>query len=260
VSSALSPTNRVVMPLYITESGSSLIGGFSPSVIVWTGTSADGTSNPAIRCSDWTSTAANGLIGFASAGPGNWSSGSTACTGSARFYCLGTDFNRTLTWTLGSGRTAFLSTAWNIAASPGLAGADALCQSEASAAGLSGTYRALLGTSTASAASRFSATGANWYRRDGIAVAATPTDLLQGRILAPIAVTAAGVYINGITRTGMGGTTPSPSVTSTSTCSDWTNGTSATSSIVGEASDVVRAFGTGGSGCNFTWPVYCLQQ
>lgn len=50
----------------------------------------------------------------------------------------------------------------------GLAGADAICQARAAAAGLPGTYRAWLGTSTANAQARIEAGGARgWIRPDG---------------------------------------------------------------------------------------------
>ncbi len=59
-----------------------------------------------------------------------------------------------------TGRTAFVSTS-SFDASTGISSADTLCQNEATAAGLpkSSTFLALLSTSTASAASRFTLSG-----------------------------------------------------------------------------------------------------
>lgn len=60
-----------------------------------------------------------------------------------------------------SGRTAFLTIQRLIPDAGGLTTADALCSSEATAAGLSGTYRALLATTTGTAISRVSLAWSN---------------------------------------------------------------------------------------------------
>ena len=67
----------------------------------------------------------------------------------------------------------------------GIAAADALCTSEATAAGLPGTYRAFLATKQASAMSRFDLGGAPWVRVDGVVLATTASDFGAGNFLAP---------------------------------------------------------------------------
>lgn len=68
-----------------------------------------------------------------------------------------------------------------------LAGADAICMQRASAAGLAGTYRAWLSSSTVNARERLSG-ARGWYRPDGKPVADRVEDLLAGRMFYPIRV------------------------------------------------------------------------
>lgn len=75
------------------------------------------------------------------------------------------------------GRIAFVSeTFW--VPTGGLAAADAVCQGEANAAGVPGTFLALLATSSATAESRFSATGLPWQRVDGVRITNTADELV----------------------------------------------------------------------------------
>src|SRR5207244_775845 len=105
-------------------------------------------------------------------------SSSWSCAATFHLYCFGVDYNSPVTVTPTPGRIAFLSSK-QVDPSKGMASADALCQSEATGAGLSGSYLALLSTSSASAVSRFSATGGTWVRPDGIPLVNQATDLLN---------------------------------------------------------------------------------
>jgi len=73
----------------------------------------------------------------------------------------------------------------------GLAGADTLCKTAAEVAGLTSPdgYRAWLGVSTKSAASRIPLVEKPYYRLDGEMIAANKDDLLGGKLLSPIVVT-----------------------------------------------------------------------
>ncbi|MBA3453176.1 MAG: hypothetical protein H0T42_08790 [Deltaproteobacteria bacterium] len=77
-----------------------------------------------------------------------------------------------------NGRIAFVSDSV-FTASMGLAGADALCNLDAAAAQLPGTYRAWLGSSAGGPDSRFAPAGDPWRRVDGPRLAPTAADLLS---------------------------------------------------------------------------------
>lgn len=196
-----------------------------------------GLGNPdAGDCEDWTSTSA--AAGFFSSGDpgggsGGWDGSATAlaCGGSFRIYCLQKDFNSILRVTPTVGRRAFVSAdPW--APSGGLAGADAVCQSDAQSAGLTGTFRALLATSTASAASRFSTSGTPWVRLDGIPIVTTPADLATAQFIAPLQVTSQFVYL---TNEGgwSGSASPQMAGTLASTCNDWQSSSNGSTGIAG---------------------------
>ncbi|MCB9686253.1 MAG: hypothetical protein H6735_14520 [Alphaproteobacteria bacterium] len=100
----------------------------------------------------------------------------------------------------------------------GVTGADAACATAASNAGLSGTFVAWLGTSGATAPSRFTGNGP-WARTgDGAIVANDLADLLDGSLGAAIRNDADGNPVSGVVWTGAlsDGTTDT-------TCTDWTS-------------------------------------
>lgn len=68
----------------------------------------------------------------------------------------------------------------------GLAGADSLCATTASSAGLGGTFKAWLSGPGDSAADRMSQGGGAYLRTDGTEVAASFDDLVDGAIEVPI--------------------------------------------------------------------------
>jgi hypothetical protein len=96
----------------------------------------------------------------------------------------------------------------------GIAAADAICASDASAAGLSGNFLALVSVTGQSVTSRFAATpmGTQWVRPDGVMVAKAPFTELE----APINVDLAGMYYSVPVWTGESGTPNTPS-----SCYDW---------------------------------------
>ena len=144
--------------------------------------------------------------------------------------------------------------------SAGLAGADALCTADAQHAGLSGTFRAVLATTTATPASRFHPSGNRPYvRLDGVVVAETDSDLFLAtpKMLAPINVDAYGNFSNGTVYTGSAGLNQ----IGTSTCANWTDATAASQSVFGTANYTgTNAFYGFSDGCNRGGIVYCLQD
>lgn len=102
-----------------------------------------------------------------------------------------------------------------------------MCAARASDAGLVGTFKALVSTTTASAASRFSTAGPPWVRTDGIPIVAAAADLFAPGgpvMLAALDVDPFGAPYSGVVTTG----TTSLSSTSPANlnCNDFTAGLS----------------------------------
>jgi len=145
----------------------------------------------------------------------------------------------------------FVSTSWTAGA--GITDADSHCQADAADAGLAGTFKALLSTGTATAASRF--TPAHWYRLDGVDVG----DLTSDSALGPPLLNISGAY--GTPTYVMTGST-SPQIAlppSPYNCVDWTDAGTGLLTYVGNetyASSIY--FYQYLTAC--TGSVYCLEQ
>jgi hypothetical protein len=225
--------------------------------------------NGSTTCADWTAGtgASFGEQGLSIGGAGAWSDDAveTDCLASAHFYCFDTSHISALTVTPTPGRVAFVSIG-SLATSMGVSGADTLCQSEASAAGLANStqFLALLSTSTASAASRFdlSATSAPYVRPDGIEIADAQTLVSGATLSSGIWQHADGTYVSEFAASVWTGST-SPNVTGTlaTTCEDWNtlNGADTGSEGVSNVTDTWWNSGATTS-CGEALPVYCLQQ
>jgi hypothetical protein len=212
---------RFMYPLRITESGVDV--GDSVAMTATNAGLYDGSG----ACNDFTATAGSVFAGTPAAQSSMFSTFSTtACSSPSRLYCLGIDragsvsivppptrrlaFTTVGAWTPGSGR----------------ASADALCQSEAGGAGLSGTYLAVLASTTSSAAARFNTSGAAWARVDGARLTASASTTFS----ASYWDTSPGLSADGSLHFGnlqvWGGAANLASVgTAGSTCNDWTSTT-----------------------------------
>lgn len=162
-----------------------IVPAFNPTQTerVWTGTNPDGSTG--YNCQDYTSTSASDfvLIGFRIGGGGIWTAGepincAAAQTESYHLYCFGIDRQAHVVEPPppAGARKIFVS-ATDFDPSSGIASADLKCATEALTANLPGSFRALLATSTASAASRFNTSGIGFFRTDGVRVTATPAEL-----------------------------------------------------------------------------------
>ena len=145
---ALSLTGQMYYPIGLDESGA------SASLFTWTGTQTDGSTDTE-TCLNWTSTASTDSGGFGSSvvGPPEWTSGNAGqCNASQSLFCFGADYTALVPPPPppSPAKLAFVATQFD--PSTGLSGADALCNTQATAGGLGGTYHALLATSTQSAA------------------------------------------------------------------------------------------------------------
>jgi hypothetical protein len=142
---------------------------------------------------------------------------------------LGTD---TYTWTVGYADPAntaivFVSSTTTYTGNlGGLTGADSICQSNATAAGYSGTWKAIISDSTTSALSRIPFNWGTLKRPDGVVVANSWSDLWDGSIQNPISITAQGTASAGY-RVHSNTTSAGEIDSTTLTCSNWstTSGT-----------------------------------
>jgi hypothetical protein len=189
-------------------------------------------------CGDWTSTTgiSSGAFSCADEGAIYWQElAGLSCASANSVYCFGTDFSTAVAVNPAAGRHAF-STSGTFNPSSGIANADSLCQNEASTAGLanSGNFKALLATTTSSAASRFNLNGAQWVRPDGVVVATTPSNLMNSIFMAPIAVHADKSLADVTVWVGSSAGLLSPSGSNES-CSDWSSASSSVSGWFGEA-------------------------
>ena len=216
-------------------------------------------------CSDYTSTSGV-IVAGATAGQSSMFSSfdAVSCASSVRLYCLGIDRTAHAQVTPPPAqRYVFVSTAsWTPGG--GVASADAVCQAEASNAALPGTYKALLATTTASAASRFSTSGSPWGRVDGALLAASASSTFTSTLwdTSP-GVSADGTQVFGNVGVWSGAANPTAFGTTASTCADWTNSGTGTA-VGGRAgfSSVAGYLGFDSSvSCNTTGRrLTCVQQ
>ena len=191
----------------------------------------------------------------------NWSH----CDQQHHLYCFGVDKNVPVTVTPASGRIAFVTRAtWTPSGGGGLSSADALCQSEANSASLTGTFKALLATSTGSAQSRFEPIAPGslpWVRPDGIAIAPSATELFTSTFLN----TAINQYADGLSYSAFDGVwggawNPSTAGTEASTCSNWTSNIGSPLAGFSGFTWVGNFFGKYYGACSQSYRLYCLQQ
>jgi hypothetical protein len=212
-------------------------------------------------CTGWTSTSGADLAGLGrtSGTTSVWSdSGVGGCSTPYRIYCLGVDGTAPLPARPVAGRIAFLALA-GFSRTGGLAGADAYCQAQADAAGLTGTFEALLASTTASPVSRFSTTGPTWVRPDGVPVVTTAGDLATDVLVSPINQTASGTYIAGGYLVWVGANSLGAAGTPASTCNGWSSSSSSYSAAVGSAAYTTIGWGTWD--CSFQGAgVFCLEK
>jgi hypothetical protein len=153
----------------------------------------------------------------------------------------------------------------------GLMGADAICQTHATNAGLNGTFLAWLSDSTGSPSTRFNLSTTPYVRVDGVQVADDWVDLTDGTLDAPINVTELNTVVpTGTTSCGGGGfATVWSNTASNGTsagalhCDNWSN-TAGTQAAWGQANLSDASWTSwctgGGAVCVWVSPIYCFQQ
>jgi hypothetical protein len=212
---------------------------------VITGTGPDGQVSSYFsfihNCDDWSNADGALMLGDSSGGSKAWTAAAvTVCTSAvqAHLYCFGVDAEQALPALQSQGRTAFLSGPVLLSsptAPSGVALLDAECAAEASTAGLIGTFKALVATSTLAAVARFDLNGPPWVRPDGVAVVGAAADLANKDLLAPIDVGPGGWSYGWYSSVWTGSTSPGAAGTADMTCSDWTTTSSTSSGGIGNA-------------------------
>ncbi|MFT3925514.1 MAG: hypothetical protein QM778_23445 [Myxococcales bacterium] len=223
-------------------------------------------------CVDWTSSSGNATWGSPeSVGDSAEYVFTHPCNDPWPYYCFSIGENAALPAIAApTGRLAFTTTTlWT--AGGGLAAADKICQNEACSAGLTGSancasnpgtsriFKAFLATSTNTAASRFSATGSNYYRTDGVLwmeAAQLGTVTADNQL-----VLKTGLNI-GAAKQWLADSMPWVG-TATDNCNNWTTATSAFNGEHGTATyKSTYVFKDGAGSCDPAWamPLFCLQQ
>jgi len=258
--------SKLFYPPRLDEFGNDL--GAIPFVMTATG--SDGTlptSTTLTTCGDFTSASIDPnkqlLGGYASADSNAFTTGNSfgGCTGAYRIYCFGIDRAAQVAVTTAAGRRAFTTAAYWTPGG-GIVSADALCQNEATAAKLPGTYKALLAPSGATVTSRFNVTGAPWIRSDGIPLAPTASAFFSATVLdVSPNVTADGSVYYGNAPMWTGATTATAVGSDATTCGNWqsTSDTGATG-LAGQTSASVFFSGGPTEPCNFQDLLTCLQE
>ncbi|MBM4776852.1 MAG: hypothetical protein GQE15_04040 [Archangiaceae bacterium] len=252
---------RILYPLRLDEFATDVF-----TMKAFTSTLAEGTLNTgASTCSDWTSSvgqtpAGAGLTSLSTTG---WTAGASApCGSQQRLYCFGVDAPASVKVPAPAQfRRAFVTDSpWMPGG--GIASADALCNAEASSAGLPGTYLALLTPLGVSAASRFNTMGAPWVRVDNVSLSPTANSFFTDPFwTATLNVTPLRSY--GTATTWSGSTNLLFQGAPSNTCQDWTSGSVNDSARAGVMNDSEVAHAFGGAGtvtCSNALPLVCLQQ
>ncbi len=155
---------------------------------------------------------------------------------------------------LGSANIAFVTQALFAGDLGGLSGADQKCQQEADAAGLPGSYVALLSNGTLNALDRLQEQP-GWVRTDGRVFVSSVQSLRDRRIFYPLMLDALGNRRSGSAHTG----TDIYGQTSASRCQDWTvaDGDSSMRGMVDAGNE--RWLGGNTTPCSNLAALYCFS-
>ncbi|MDB4954192.1 MAG: Flagellar hook-length control protein FliK [Myxococcales bacterium] len=184
------------------------------------------------------------------------------CATLRRFYCFGIDRSNPIVVSAQAGRKAFVSQG-GLDGTNGPAAADAMCASEALAAGRTGSFKALMATTTATAASRFSTALGPWSRFDGVLLSDTAAELFTAPYWhTALSVDAQGGGFYASSGVWTGAATPTALGTNASTCNNWSTPSSAATGLTGATDDskTSRSFAFGNGQCSQTYRAYCLEE
>ncbi|HTZ17570.1 MAG TPA: hypothetical protein VMB78_03940, partial [Dissulfurispiraceae bacterium] len=235
----------------------------NPAVVLFTGTNPDGTLNisyPVPRsCDDWNSNSASYQveIGISIGTTSLWTSnGSTVCSASGHLICLQiTNGPELPARSIPSGAKRVFVTHTAYAGNfGGLSTADSACQSLAGSLNPQGTFVAWLSDDTYDAKDRVTSSGP-WYRLDGIKVADSKADLIDGTIFTSINYD--NTYSYSPMTFAWTGTT-SGGTNSTYNCSNW--GSSSVDGTAGNTSAVFYWTSANHFSCAASYKLYCFEN
>jgi hypothetical protein len=232
---------------------------------VMTGTVPNGSASQ--TCGDWTDDAGVETFGESDCGAEQWTAYESknaqgACASPQHLYCFQIDYQTVVPpfSAPSAGRMAFLSMPVRLSDAGSIKSLDQECQNEANATlGTGKTFSAFAAMANgATAASRFQSDGGAWFRLDGIPLAASADDWLNGTsLLAPLEVTVNGQHVNSDVWTGAA--SPSSTPSSSTDCTGWVY--DAGTVIVGDSTSLIRGFDSGiAGGCADSDRLYCLEQ
>jgi hypothetical protein len=251
---------KIFYPVALDEHGAELAPGYTDKRYYATATNADGTYDTSYNCSNWTDP--NGDMSAGSVTSSAWSNDyATTCQFQWSILCMQTDYQAIVKPTPVAGARRAFQSDYIFDTTKGIAGADTICQTSASDANLSGTFLAFLATRTASAASRFSASGGPWARLDDTLIVANAGDLLQAqpKLLAPLDLTASGLYGG---EAWSGASSPTAVGTNATTCSNWSANLATLTGASGyewESDNQFFGYDTMTT-CDSVNTVFCLEQ
>jgi len=248
----LNPERLVYYPLAADEFGNLVTGQ------TFTSTFLDGTWLPQFgTCSEWTvSSPASAWKGDSTRGSGGWTSaGGIVCDDTAHLFCFEPGSGPALSLPNETGNPVFVTSVngsgdlggWaDAGGETGLDAADAICQARATAAALpdASTYKAWISDTATDAIDRFQHLGPV-ARLDGVRVAHSLDDLVDGQILASINFTDTDLYLGNSaawTDTGTNGQLNG------SSCTDWTSNSTG-----------VWAYAGATNGTDATWTLQFYQ-
>lgn len=147
----------------------------------------------------------------------------------------------------------------------GLEGADLKCQSSASAAGVQGTFKAWLSSSTVSASSRLTHATVPYKLLNGTIVANNWSDLTRGSIQNPIEISETG-SLSGDSTSAWTNTGVSGEIGNNANCSNWTYGANAANDPIVGSGGWIRTNSSQWTvtstvgGCAGPARLYCFEQ
>jgi hypothetical protein len=158
-----------------------------------------------------------------------------------------------------SGRVGFVTRAgWTPGG--GIASADAACAAEATSIGRTGTFVAMLATSTTTAAGRMTVPGAPWMRLDGVRYSDDVANTFSGtHVDVPFELDSDGQRVDDIVWIGAQGTSIVASSPSDN-CSDWTSTDAAVDGIYGYTATTYLGNQGKQLACDNAARLFCVEQ
>lgn len=224
---------------------------------VLTGTRVNGDAG--FDCSGWQAVDDLMTVGSPGATAPSWTDDAgIACdaTETLSVYCFGIDATVPVSFEPQPGRRAF-TTDTPVPGDVGLDQMDALCSSNALAAGLPGSFLAVVATSTDSALSRFDTTGEPWVNMSGVPLSDTALSVeVAAHLDVSAGLTAGGDLVSG----GSSYWTGASDVTEVGgeTCDDWTSTTAGGRRFpLDQSTNWFQGFSTG---CATPQHVLCFEE